>query len=146
MFLILMDAKWLEVYLLPLTTSASIILSLRSIFAQFCLPSVVVTDNGSYFSSVEFGQFLKSNGIQQRFSSLYHPSSNGLLERGVQIFKREMQKIQHGSIQDRLSHILFYNHITPQTTTGLSPAELLQNRRLRCKLDLVRPKYSFSSI
>ena len=50
-----------------------------------------------------------------------------------------MQKIKHGSIQDCISHILFYNHITPQTTTGLSPAELLQNRRLRCKLDLLRP-------
>ena len=104
-------SKWLEVCLLPSTTSALIISSLRLIFAQFGLPSVVVTDN----DSVEFGQSLKSNGIQQRLSSPYHPSSNRLAERGVQIFKREMQKIKHSPIQDRLSHIFFYNHITPKT-------------------------------
>ena len=50
-----------------------------------------------------------------------------------------MLKIKEGSIYDRMSHVLFYNDITPQTTTGLSPAELLQNRHLRSRLDLVRP-------
>ena len=29
---------------------------------------------------------------------------------------------------------------TPQTTTGVTPAELLLNRRLRTRLDLLRPK------
>ena len=72
-------------------------------------------------------------------SSPYHPSSNGLAERGVQIFKREMSKLKKGTLSDRLAHILFYNHITPQSTTGLSPAKLLQNRRLRSRLDLIKP-------
>lgn len=141
MFLIVIDAhsKWLEVRLLSSTTSSSIISSIRSIFAQFGLPSVVVTDNGRNFTSTEFEQFLSHNGVKHLLSSPYHPSSNGLAERGVQIFKREMLKIKEGSINDRMSHILFYNHITPQTTTGLSPAELLQGRRLRSRLDLIRP-------
>ncbi len=141
MFLILIDAhsKWLEVRQLSSITSASIISSLRLIFAQFGLPSVVVTDNGRNFNSEEFELFLHSNGIQHKFSSPYHPSSNGLAERAVQIFKREMKKITNGSLQERLTHVLFYNHITPQSTTGLSPAELLQNRRLRCRLDLIKP-------
>ena len=45
-------------------------------------------------------------------------------------------------MRDRDSHVLFYSHITPSTTTGLSPSELLQNRRLRTCLDLLRPKIS----
>ena len=141
MFLILMDAhsKWLEVRLLSSTTSSSVISSLRSIFAQFGLPSLIVTDNGRNFVSAEFEQFLRHNGIKHLLSSPYHPSSNGLAERGVQIFKREMLKVKEGTIQDRLSHVLFYNHITPQTTTGLSPAELVQNCHLRSRLDLIRP-------
>ncbi len=141
MFLTLMDAhsKWLQVRLLKSTTSSSIISSLRSIFAQFCLPSLIVTDNGRLFTSAEFEKFLHRNGINHLLSSPYHPSSNGLAERGVQIFFKEMLKIKEGSIYDRMSHVLFYNDITPQTTTGLSPAELLQNRHLRSRLDLVRP-------
>ena len=50
MFLILIDAhsKWLEVRILSSTSSSAIISSLRSIFAQFGLPSMLVTDNGRY--------------------------------------------------------------------------------------------------
>ena len=141
MFLILIDAhsKWLEVRLMSSTTSTAIISTLRSIFAQFGLPSIIVTDNGRNFTSAEFEHFLSLNGIKHLLSSPYHPSSNGLAERGVQIFKREMSKLKDGTLSDRLSHILLYNHITPQSTTGLSPAELLQNRRLRSRLDLIKP-------
>ena len=133
MWLIVIDAhsKWLEVRLLSSTTSTSIISALRSIFAQFGLPSIIVSDNGRNLISSEFEHFLTQNGIKHMLSSPYHPSSNGLAERGVQIFKREMSKLKEGTLSDRLAHILFYNHITPQSTTGLSPAELLQNRRLR---------------
>ena len=121
------------------TTSSSIISTLRSVFAQFGLPSVIVSDNGRNFTSCEFEHFLTRNSIKHLLSSPYHPSSNGLAERGVQIFKREISKLKEGTLSDRLAHILFYNHITPQSTTGLSPAELLQNQRLRSRLDLVKP-------
>ena len=108
-------------------------------FAQFGIPSVIVSDNGRNFTSTEFEQFLTQNGIRHLLSSPYHPSSNGLAERGVRIFKEGMSKCTEGTLLDIISHVLFYNHITPQTTTGLSPAELLQNRRLQSHLDLLKP-------
>ncbi len=40
---------------------------------------------------------------------------------------------------DKVSHVLFSSHITPHSTTGRSPAELLQNRQLQSRLDLLRP-------
>ena len=124
---------------MPSTTSTSVITTLRTIFAQFGLPSVIVTDNGRNFTSAEFEVFLSSNGIKHLLSSPYHPSSNGLAERAVQSFKQSMSKLKDGSLLTKLSHVLFYSHITPNSTTGLSPAELLQNRRLRSHLDLLRP-------
>ena len=141
MFLILVDAhsKWLEARILSSTTSSAIISSLRLIFAEFGLPSLIVTDNGPNFSSIEFELFLSRNGIKHILSPPYHPSSNGLAERNVQIFKRDMLKVKKGTIADRLAHVLFYNHITPNPTTELSPAELLQGQRLRSRLDLVKP-------
>ena len=96
MFLILVDAhsKWLEVRLLSSILSSAIVLSLCSIFAEFGLPSILVMDNGSYFTSSEFQHFTHQNGIKHFFSSPYHPLSNGLAERGIQIFKKEMSKIK----------------------------------------------------
>ena len=121
------------------TTSAAIVSSLRGIFAQFGIPSIIVTDNARNFTSAEFEQFLQVNGIKHLMSPPYHSSSNGLAERAVQSFKGSLSKLQSGSLQGRVSHILFYSHITPHSTTGISPTELLQNRRLRSQLDLIRP-------
>ena len=50
-----------------------------------------------------------------------------------------MKKVTSGSIETRIARFLFSYRITPHTTTGVSPAELLMGRRLRSQLDLVRP-------
>ena len=42
-------------------------------------------------------------------------------------------------MEEKVSNVLFYSRITLHSTTGLSLAELLQNRKLRSRLDLVKP-------
>ena len=69
----------------------------------------------------------------------YDPASNGLAERVLQIGKNGLKKISIGSIQDRLAKVLMSYRITPQAMTGNSPAELLLGRRLRTRLDLLKP-------
>ena len=43
------------------------------------------------------------------------------------------------SIDTRLAKVLCSYHVTPQSTTGVSPAELLLGRRPRTLLDLLKP-------
>ena len=43
--------------------------------------------------------FLKANGIKQISSAPYHPSTNGLAEKAIQIVKRGLKKIIDGSIK-----------------------------------------------
>ena len=74
-------------------------------------------------------------------TSPYHPSSNGLAERAVQTFKNGIKKLE-GDVQERISRFLFRYRVTPHSTTGLSPAELLMGRRLRTHLDLLHPDTS----
>ena len=66
---------------------------------------------------------------------------NGLAERAVQTFKSTVSKLE-GSINVRLARFLLTYRVTPQTTTGLSPAELLMGRRIRIRLDLLHPDTS----
>ena len=47
-----------------------------------------------------------------------------------------------GSLTDRIARVLFNYRITPQITTGLSPAKLLMSRRLSSRLDLMVPSVS----
>ena len=72
----------------------------------------------------------------------YHPASNGLAERAVQIFKRGMKSQTDGNIETKLSRFLLSYRRLPQSTTGLSPAELLMGRKLRTRLDRVFPNKS----
>lgn len=88
--------------------------------------------------SNEFHEFVQSNGIRHTLTAPYHPSSNGLAERGVRIFKEGIQKLD-GPIEQRIQTFLFRYRITPQSTTGQPPAQLLMGRRLRSHLDLLHP-------
>ena len=141
MYLVLIDAhsKWIEAFQTASATSAAVIEELRTLFAQFGVPETLVTDNGTCFVSTEFKAFLKSNGIQQLTSAPYHPASNGLAERAVQIVKKGLKKLALGTPRARLAKTLMAYRLTPQSTTGVSPAELLLGRRPRSRLDLLKP-------
>ena len=121
-------------------TAESTIRSLREIFARFGLPEHVVTDNGPTFISTEFESFLQRNGIRHLTSAPYHPATNGLAERGVQIMKAGLKKMKEGNLFTKLSRFLLSYRITPQSTTGVAPAELLMGRRQNCsRLYQARP-------
>ena len=139
--LIIIDAhsKYIEAIPTSGSTSQVVIEELRTLFSRFGLPETIVSDNGTCFTSEEFRQFLKRNGVAQILSAPYHPSSNGLAERAVRVVKRGLRKVTKGSLRSRLATVLFTYRLAPQSTTGLSPSELLLGRRPRTRLDLLRP-------
>ena len=80
---------------------------------------------------------MEQNGIKHT-TSPNHPSSNGLAERAVQTVKHGISKLE-GTIECRVTCFLFNYHVTPQSTTELSPAELLMGRRSCIHLNLIHP-------
>ena len=141
MFLLIIDAhsKWMDIHSVNSATSSVTIDKMRSTFASHGLPEIVVSDNGSNFVSSEFKSFLQKNGIKHITSAPYQTSTNGLVERAVQTFKQGMKKQGDGSVDTKLARFLLSYWITPQSTTGESPAQLLWGRSLRSHLDLPRP-------
>ena len=141
MFLVVIDSysKWLEVFPVNGTSSQATIEKLRGCFATHGLPRQIVSDNATCFTSAEFAEFTSRNGIKHTTTAPYHPSSNGLAERAVKIFKDGIKKMKQGTVDTKLSRFLFSYRITPHSTTGKSPAELLMGKRLRTNLDLLVP-------
>lgn len=144
MHLILVDAhsKWMDIQPMQTITSSKTIEKLRIIFANHGIPRKIVTDNGPSFTSAEFAEFMKNNGIIHIKSAPYHPSTNGLAERAVQTFKQGVAKISGNTVQERISKFLFTYRISPHSVTGVAPSELLHGRRLRCKFDTWYPNIS----
>lgn len=141
MVLVMIDAhsKWIEAIHTSTATSTAVIETCRERFAQFGLPETVVTDNGTCFTSSEFAAFLKANGIHHITTAPYHPASNGLAERAVQIVKAGLKKNLQGTFRSRLSNTLAAYRLTPHATTMKPPCELLLGRRIRTRLDFLRP-------
>ena len=125
--------KWIGVYPTSSTSATAIIEKLLQAFANHGLPEMVVPDNGSGFASEEFADFMARNGILHVKMAPRHPSSNGLVERSVRLFKEGMKKLEGfgGTVHTRLSRFLLAHRSTPQTTTRVTPVELLLNRCLR---------------
>ena len=143
MFLVVIDAhsKWINVAIVNSTSAVSTIIKRCSLFATHGIPEQLVSDNESGFWGEEFKQFTTHNGIKHTFTSPYHPSSNGLAERAVQTFKSTVVKMD-GPIDVRLSRFLLQYRVTPQTTTGLFPSQLLMRRKIRTCLDEIHPDMS----
>lgn len=142
-FLIIVDAhsKWLEVYPMKSTTSYKTIDCLRDCFSRFGLPIVLVSDNGSQFTSYEFQKFMLANGIKHKTCAPFKPSSNGQAERYVYTVKQALRTMQkyEGSVTQKLSTFLLQYRKAPNATTSHSPAMLFLKRDIRTRIDLLLP-------
>ena len=142
MILVIVDAhsKWIEALTVNAATSNATIEKLQSVFTIHGLPEVIVSNNGTAFTSEEFKEFIQKNGIRHLTSAPYHPASNGLAERAVQTLKSALKKDRGGvSLETQICCFLFRYRNTPHSTTGIRPAELLLGRRPRSRLDLLHP-------
>ncbi len=120
-------------------TSRVVMEELRVLFSQVGLAECFVSDNGTYFTSVQFNEFLKRQGVKHIVSAPYTPSTNWLAEREVKVVKRGLHNESTGSLHDRLANVLFAYRLTAQSTTGQALSELLLGRYPQSLLDLLKP-------
>ena len=141
MLLIIVDAytKWIDVHITNSTSTQVTVEKLRKSFADHGLPQTVVSDNGSCFTSEEFRTFIQENGLKHILVSPYRPASNGLAERAVQTVKEGIRKIKDGSLENIISRFLFSYRVTPQSTTGIAPCELMCKHKFKTRLDSLKP-------
>lgn len=147
MFLIIVDAysKWIECYLMSNSYGSTAVISkLCDYMSRVGVPHTLVSDNGTSFTSLEFNQFCKRNGIKHVLSPAYHPSSNGQAESMVKIVKKGIKSIILNNtnkrlLQEQLSKFLFDYRNSINSTTEKSPAEIIYGRQLRSRLDLIKP-------
>ena len=109
------------------TSSLATIEKMRQMFATYGLRETIVTDNGPSFTSSEFREYMKENGVVLVNPAPYHPASNGLAERAVQTFKEGMKKMQSegGRLEARFARFLFSYRATSQTTTWVNDETLM---------------------
>ena len=130
-------SRWLEIVKLRMTTSSVVIAELKKQFSCWGYPDILMCDNGTQFVSAEFKRFAAACEFNVETSSPRFPQSNGGAENAVKQAKKILDQ------KDPDIALMEYR-ATPTTTTGYSPCELLQGRKMKTKIpvmpDQLQPK------
>jgi transposase InsO family protein len=106
-------------------------------FSRYGIPTTVITDNGSNFTSEKFKRFTKEWNFQHITSSPNHQQGNGKAEAAVKIAKGLIKK----SIETRsdVYKMLLHWRNTPNKMNS-SPAQRMFSRRLRSDIPMIPRK------
>lgn len=144
-FLIVIDSysKWVEIFKTKDITSKFVISKLRETFSRFGLVDVLVSDNGSQFTSADFKEFLRRNGIKQTLTPPGHPASNGQAENFVKTFKKSfhacLKANDNANIDIIINRFLADYRNSVHCTTGESPAKIFFGRQLKTRFSTLKP-------
>lgn len=133
------------------TTSAATCRYLRRLFSRYGPPEVLVSDNGTQFTSVEFAQLCAEFRILHLRTPPGHPQSNGQAERMVRTLKSSIDTSQSSQLETELNKFVYAYNYTPSDAVldHKSPAEIFFGRKLRTPLDIFtateKPNLSLTS-
>ncbi|XP_054259754.1 uncharacterized protein K02A2.6-like [Macrosteles quadrilineatus] len=136
-YFIVVDAysKWVEVIPTKSTTTDWCLKQLDKLFATFGFPHVLVSDNGSQFTSTLFENYFKKYQITHKTIAPFCPKYNGQAERVVQTVKNLLHACGGGHNEDKINMILKQLRKTRHSATGQSP--YLFGRNIRTEMDLM---------
>uniref|UniRef100_A0A8C2IIM4 ribonuclease H n=1 Tax=Cyprinus carpio TaxID=7962 RepID=A0A8C2IIM4_CYPCA len=122
-------------------TTKAIAQELFILFSRVSIPSQILTDQGTPFMSRMMADVCKLLKVQQRRTTVYHPQTDGLIERFNQTLKQMLRRVAAEDKRDwdqMLPYVLFGIREIPQASTGFTPFELLFGRQPRGLLDVAR--------
>lgn len=119
--------RFLEAIPLRNIIARSIVKVLVKFFSIFGLPRVIQSDQGTNFQSKLFRQVTQSLDVQYRVSSMYHPWSQGVLERWHQTLKSMLRKycLEKENWDERVQFVLFAAREAVQDSLRFCPAQLV---------------------
>ena len=96
-------------------------------------------DNGSQFTSEEFGTFLKTNGIQDRTSKHWPQLKRGSRRQNRTLLKAlKIAQPEKKNLRVEIRKFLTAYGTIPHSSTGVSPAKPLFNREITSKIPELR--------
>jgi transposase InsO family protein len=118
-------SKWIEAVPVTNQEATTAVKFFESIVYRYDVPNIIITDNGTNFTSGEFQEFAKKLGIKIKYASVAHPKSNGLVCAGLK--KRLLRPLKRaaGAWVEELPSVLWSLRTTPNSSTGYTPFFLL---------------------
>jgi transposase InsO family protein len=101
----------------------------QNMVCRFGVPRELIVDNGKQFNCYTFKEYCKTLGTHAKFSSVYHPQSNGAVERANGLIFSGIKKClfdqKKGKWVDELPKVIWSHNTTVSRATGFTPFRLL---------------------
>jgi hypothetical protein len=98
---------------IPYKTGQNVLKFITEIFKTVKLPFTVISDNGLEFNNKLVQNYAETNKIKWKFSSAFHPETNGTIERFNQTLIHKIRKISDFGLKD-------WDECLPQATKAYS--------------------------
>jgi transposase InsO family protein len=126
--------RWIETKPLASITSNSVKKFFwQNIVCKFGVPRTLAVDNGKQFDSDKFKEFYTSIGTKLAFALVYHPESNGAVERANRVVFSAISKtlfnLHKGKWVEELPKVVWSHNTTSSRTTGFTPLQATLWRR-----------------
>jgi hypothetical protein len=105
----------------------------QNIICRFGVPRELTVDNGKQFDYYTFKEYCKSLGTHAKFSSVYHPQSNGAVERANGLIFSGIKKClfdqKKGKWVDELPKVIWSHNTIVSRATGFTPFRVSKRNR-----------------
>ncbi|GKB81784.1 reverse transcriptase domain-containing protein, partial [Tanacetum coccineum] len=120
-----------------------------NIVCRFGLPGEIVSDNGKQFSDNPFKDWCEKLNITQRFASVKHPQSNGLVERANRSLGDGIKaRLGEGNKNwiEELPHVLWAHRTTIKSSHGDTPFSLTYGTEAVIPAEIGMPTYRTTAV
>jgi hypothetical protein len=126
--------KWKEVKPLTNVCSASIKKFFwQNIICRYGVPRHITVDNAKYFDNAMFKDFYQQIGTKVAFALVYHPQSNGAVERANSLIFEAIKKILKGEKKGKWAEVMptavWSHNTTVYRATNFTPFRLTYGPR-----------------
>ncbi|GKA00087.1 reverse transcriptase domain-containing protein [Tanacetum coccineum] len=137
-------SKWVEAKALPTNDARVVVKFLKSLFARFCTPRVIISDRGTYFCNEKFAKVMSKYGVTHRLATAYHPQTSGQVEVSNHGLKRILERTvgeNRASWSDRLDDALWAFRTAYKTQIGCTPYKIVYGKSCHLPIELEHRAY-----
>nr|GFB41166.1 reverse transcriptase domain-containing protein [Tanacetum cinerariifolium] len=137
-------SKWVEVKALPTNDARVVVKFLKSLFARFGTPRVIISDHGTYFCNDKFAKVMSKYGVTHRLATAYHPPTSGQVKVSNHGLKRTLERTvgENGaSWSGKLKDALWAFRTAYKTPIGCTPYKLVNEKSCHLPVELEHKAY-----